>query len=352
MSRRGNGEGNIIKHPARELYMARYTVELPDGTKKRRAVYAKTREDVAYKLAIALGDRARGVVYGDDNLKLGSYLNAWLADSVRDTVKQNTYERSEQLTRLHIKPALGNVKLRNLTPAHVRALCRQKLNAGLSGRTVQYVHVTLHKALKQAVLDGLIPRNVAAAVKTPKPTGKEIRVLRPEEVRRFLDAASGDRFYPLFLLGITTGMREGELLGLKWQDVDLVAGKLSVRRSLVITKGDGVGFSDTKRKKSRRSIRLSRRTLDALASHRARQNEERLRLGAEWQDDDLMFPAENGSPMRLWSLTGGSFKRTLKRAGLPENITFHEATRHTAATLLLGKGVHPNSCRNCSSTPA
>jgi integrase len=268
-------------------------------------------------------------------------MDTWLADSVRDTVRENSFERYEQITRRHIKPMLGSLKLKSLTPTHLRSLYRKKLDSGLAPRTVQYIHVTLHKALKQAVLDGLIPRNVAAAVKSPKPTGKEIRVLNTDEVRAFLDAARGDRFYPLFVLAISTGMREGELLGLRWADLNLEAGKLSVRRSLTITKKNGVGFSDTKRKKSRRSIKLSRKSLDALASHRARQNEERLRLGSAWQDDDLVFPAENGSPMRPWSLTSGSFKRTLRRAGLPEDITFHEATRHTAATLLLGKGVHP-----------
>ena len=104
------------------------------------------------------------------------------------------FERYEQITRLHIEPVLGNVKLRSLTPAHLRSLYRQKLDAGLSGRTVQYVYMTLHKTLKQAVPDGPTPRNVAAAVKSPKPTGNEIRVLRPDEVRVFLDAARGDKF--------------------------------------------------------------------------------------------------------------------------------------------------------------
>jgi integrase len=157
-----------------------------------------------------------------------------------------------------------------------------------------------------------------------------------------LDAANeaGDRFYPLYVLAISTGMREGELLGLKWQDINFDTGKLSVRRSLVITKKDGTGFSDTKRKKSRRSIKLSQSALEALKHHRKRQNEDRLRLGSGWQDNDLVFPGERGQAMKPWSLTGGPFKRALRRAGLPDNITFHEATRHTCATLLLSKGAH------------
>jgi integrase len=128
------------------------------------------------------------------------------------------------------------------------------------------------------------------------------------------------------------------LLGLKWQDVDPDGGKLSVRCSLVISKKDGVGFSDPKRKKSRRSIKLSLRTLDALGSHPVRQNEERLRLGAAWQDNELLFPAGNGSPMRPWSFIRGSFKRL---SSVRDSCRTSRSTRPPATTLLLGKGVHP-----------
>jgi integrase len=231
-------------------------------------------------------------------------------------------------------------RLMKLTPTHVRGLYRSKLDIGLAPRTVQYIHTTLHKALKQATQDGLIPRNVAQAVKSPKPVAKEICVLDANEVRRFLEAARGERLEALYILAVSTGVREGECLGLKWSDVNFDTGKLSVRRSLSITK-DGPVFTDTKRKSSRRSIKLPRTALEALRIHRKRQNEERLRVGLEWTDNGLVFPGEKGQPMKPWTLYGGSFKRILKRAGLPQNVTFHEATRHTCATLLLSKGVHP-----------
>jgi len=288
----------------------------------------------------AMGDAAKGMVYHDENLELGDYLDGWLADSVQDTVRERTFERYEQICRVHVKPALGRIKLRKLTPAHLRGLYRAKLDAGLAPRTVQYIHTTMHKALKQAVLDGLVPRNVAQAVKSPKPTAKEIRVLDDGEIRRFLDAARGERLEALYVLAISTGMRRGELMGLTWRDVDLDRGKLSLRRSLSFTK-DGPKFTDTKRKSSRRSIKLSQTAVDALRSHRVRQNEERLGVGSEWQDNDLVFPDERGQPLTPRTLYRVSFKRVLKRAGLPETITFHEATRHTCATMLLGRGVHP-----------
>jgi integrase len=126
-----------------------------------------------------MADADRGLVFDADNLKVGEYLDRWLSDSVSDTVKATTFERYEQITRLHLKPALGLVKLKGITPAHVRGLYREKLEAGSSARTVRYVHTTLHKALKQAVMDGLIPRNATEAVKPPQPSREEMHPLSP-----------------------------------------------------------------------------------------------------------------------------------------------------------------------------
>lgn len=125
-------------------------------------------KEVEKKLAEARGDAAKGLIFDADNLKLGEYLDRWLPDSVADTVRQTTFEGYEQIVRVHIRPTLGNLKLASVTPVHVRGLYREKLEAGLSARSVQYVHVTLHKALKQAVADGLIPRNPTEAVKPPR----------------------------------------------------------------------------------------------------------------------------------------------------------------------------------------
>lgn len=274
MGKNANGAGGKIKKmPNRDLYRARYT----DVNGKQKSVYGKTHAEGRQKLTEAMSNKDKGLSFDAGSLTVGEYLNRWLNDSVQDTVKQNTYERYEQNTRIHLVPALGKTKLIKLSPTHVRSLYRKKLDDGFSNRTVQYIHTTLHKALKQAVLDGLIPRNVTEAVKSPKPTTKEIHPFNQDQVRQFLKAASGDRFEALYVLGVTTGMRQGELLGLQWSDIDLQAGKLSVKRSLVITKKNGVGFSNTKGKKSRRSIKLSQNALNALRSHWKGQNEERTR---------------------------------------------------------------------------
>src|SRR5918998_299670 len=203
-------------------YMARYTVQTPDGP-KRKTIYGTKYKEVEVKLNEARGDAAKGLVYDDENLTLGKYLTRWLADSVQDTVRQRTYEGYAHMVELHIAPTLGRVKLKSLSPAHVRGLYREKLDAGFSPRTVQYAHTTLNKALKQAVADGLIPRNAAASVKAPRPRSTEIMPLDREEVRVLFDAASDHRLGALYIVAVTAGLRKGELLALRWKDVDLEA---------------------------------------------------------------------------------------------------------------------------------
>jgi integrase len=187
MGKRGNGEGSITRRKD-GLYMARYTVQTATGP-KRKALYGKTRGEVSEKLTKAMANRDGGLVFDADNLKIEDYMTRWLADSVRNTVKATTYETYERLMRLHLVPALGRVKLKNLSPAHVRGLYREKLDSGLSPTSVQRVHALLHKALKQTVNDGFVVRNVTQAVKAPRQPRKEIPTLNREQARVFLEAA-------------------------------------------------------------------------------------------------------------------------------------------------------------------
>ena len=301
--RRGNGEGSITRHKKSGLYMARYVVETLTGP-KRKTIYGKEREEVAAKLADALSDRNKGLVFDADNLKVGEYLDRWLNDSLRDTVRQRTWERYEQIVRVHLKPAFGRMKLKNLTTTHARAHYREKLDTGLAPRTVNYIHTTLSKALKDAVADGLIPRNVTEGV-----------------------------------VAITAGLREGELLGLKWEDVDLESGKLSVRRTLSESSERGHIFEPPKNGKGR-NIRLAARAVKSLRDHLQRQLDEIEQTGDLYRDQGLVFPTTVGTPMNQSNLTSRSFKPLLERAGLPRTVRLHDL-RHTCATLLLCEGVHP-----------
>lgn len=338
MSRkRGNGEGSIYRRKDGR-WVGQYLVHTAKGP-KYRYIYGKTRAAVAEKLTKAMADRDGGLVFDAGNMTVGEHLERWLQDSVRGTVRPSTVERHEINIRVHIIPALGRVKLKALTPAHVRSLHREKLDAGLTPATVRKIHSTLHKALSQAVSDGLMPRN-AAAVKAPRPAPEEMRPLSEAEARAFLEVAreSGDRFEPLYVLAITTGLRRGELLGLRWDDADLERGTLRVGRGLV-REGGRYTLGETKTKRGRRLVNLTARTLNALKTHRKRQLEERVRLSGLHEDRGLIFSTRVGTPLNPENLVKRSFKPLLEKAGLPE-IRFHDL-RHTCATLLLGRGVHP-----------
>jgi integrase len=334
---RGNGTGTVYPRRNKQGKIVGHLGAYygPDG--KRRYVSAKKKGECERKLRQAMTDADRGLIFDRLDLKLGEYLDRWLSDSVKDTVRQRTWERYEQIVRVHIKPTLGKAKLRALTPNHLRALYREKLDAGLTPRTVNYIHVTLHKALKDAVSDGLILKNVAAAVKSPRPEKPEIHPLTREQALTLLDAASGDRFEALYVVAVHCGLREGELLGLEWGDLDLDAGTLQVRRTLSETR-TGHKFEKPKNGKGR-SVKLSQRAVEALKRQRARQNEERLAAGSLWQDHDLVFPTGIGTTMSGTNLTGRHFKPLLKRAKIPA-IRLHDL-RHTCATILLMAGKHP-----------
>jgi integrase len=280
---------------------------------------------------------SRKGVHDAGNITVGEYLDLWLNNSVRDTVRRRIWERYEQFVRVHLTPALGKIKLAKLTPAHVRGLYRDRLNSGLAPRTVLHIHRTFSKALKQAAADGLIPRNPAAPVKPPQPRREEIRPLNRDQVRALFEAASGDRLEALYVLAVTAGLRRGELQGLKWDDLDLDAGMLQVRRTLSEPKGRYI-FEAPKSGKGR-SIRLTRKATAALKEHRKHQLEERMEKAGLWREQGLVFPSAVGTPLSGGNLNR-TFKATLKRVGLPKSTRFHDL-RHTCATLLLKQGVNP-----------
>ncbi len=341
--KRGNGEGSISRRKTGG-WMAQYAVYTAES-RKRKTIYGKTRAEVAKKLSKALSDREGGLIFDAGNLTVGQYMTRWLSDSVKGVVKETTHANYSYITRVHIFPALGRVKLKNLTPAHVRHFYGEKAhNTNLSAATVKKMHVVLRKALSQAVSDELIQRNAADSVKPPRASapGEEIRPLNSEEYSAFLEASRGERLEALYVLAAHCGLREGELLALRWEDVDLDAAKpaLLVRRT--ITRGEGgrgyVMGKSTKSGKGRR-VRLTRRAVMALKDHRKRQLEERMRLAGLWQDQDLVFPNEIGSLLNPSNLRNRSFKRVKARSGVREDLRFHDL-RHTCATLLLREGVN------------
>jgi integrase len=340
-TKKGNGEGSIYKHKRNGKkvgYRGAYTVYTVAGP-KRRYVNGKTREEVRQKLTKGMADRDGGLVFDAGSLSVEEYLERWLKDSVKGTVRQSTYEVYEHMIRPHIVPGLGRVKLKTLSPAHVRGFYREKLDSRLSPATVHKMHVVLHKALDQAVSDGLIPRNAAKGVKVPQTRKKEIHPLTPEQVKALLEAARGDRLEALYLLAISTGLRQGELLALKWEDVELEDAVLRVRRTLTRTRGR-VALGPPKTNNSRRSVGLTADAVQALRAHLSRQLQAMERMGSLYRPGGLVFANESGGIINRSNLRNRSFARLLKRADLPPDTRFHDL-RHTCATLLLSRNVNP-----------
>ncbi len=345
MSKRGNGEGSIYEHKRggkKVGYRGSYTVYTVAGP-KRRYVSGKTREEVRRELAKKMADRDGGLIVDDKNMTLGEYLDRWLSDCVRGTVRDSTFSRDSYLVANHVKPSLGRIKLRNLSALHLQGLYRERQDcetAKLSASTVQKIHHVLHKALSQAVKWDLLPRNPADAVKAPVPLPKEMHPLSATEAHSLLEASEEDRLGAFYVLALHTGMRSGELLGLKWPDVDLEGRALRVRRTLTRTEnGKKLALGEPKTKKSRRTVRLTPRAVGALRSHRAQQAQEKLKFGSLYEDQDLVFAGEAGNLINPSNLRQRSFAPLLERAGLPR-ITFHDL-RHTCASLLFQRNVHP-----------
>src|SRR5215216_7134736 len=340
--KRGNNEGSIYRRK-NGTWAAQYTVWTVEG-RKRRSVSGKTRAEVSRKLTEAMANRDSGLVYDAGHLTVGDYLDRWLMDSVKGTVKETTYANYAYITRVHVTPAFGCVKLKSLTSAQVRSFYGEKARSSLAAATVKKMHVVLRKALAQAVSDGLIPRNAVDGVKPPRISapGEEIKPLDSEECALFLEASRGERLGALYVLAVHCGLREGELLALRWEDADLEAVKpaLLVRRTL--TRGEnGRGYvigASTKSGKGRR-VRLTRRAAAALREHKKRQLEERIRLAGLWQDQNLIFPNETGRPFNPSNLCNRSFKRIKARANVRKDLRFHDL-RHTCATLLLSESVN------------
>jgi integrase len=338
--RRGNGEGSITQRKSDRRWVARFSVATPTGPKRRRTVsiYGRTRKEVATKLAAAIAQRDCGGIVFDEGTTFGDYLDQWLLSSVKGSVKPITYESYERYVRVHIKPALGHVKLTKLTAAHLQGLYAAKLTYSLAPGTVRYMHAVIHRSLRQAHRWQLVPQNVAALTDPPKPRPEEIRPLDAAQTKRLLETARGNELEALFVIAVTAGLRRGELLGLRWSDIDLDAATMHVSRTLSRAKS-GPRFTTPKNGKGR-NVKLGVRAVEALKRHRATQSAARLKAGSAWQDNDLVFATSTGAPLSPDVVDRGHFKPLLSRAGLPITTRLHDL-RHTCATLLLAQGMHP-----------
>jgi integrase len=338
--RRGNGEGSIaereLRNAAGEVVGTRWEARLTLPNGKRRSFYGKTREEARKRLAAAIRDRDLGLPVVAEKQTVAAFLASWL-EIVKPTIGAETYRRYEQQVRIHLAPALGRHRLARLSAQHVQTFYAAKLTEGKAPGTVHHMHMLLTSALAMAVKLGSVQRNVAELVTPPQPAQKEMHPLDAAQVRLFLDTVRSGRLEALYVLLVTTGVRIGEALALRWQDFDADAALLHIRHTLHHVKGGTWRLTAPKTKTSRRKIELPASTVDALRAHRARQLAERLQVGELWEDHGFIFADEIGRPLRASHLHERSFLLPLKRAGLPR-IRIHDL-RHTAATLLLTNGV-------------
>jgi integrase len=330
--KRGQGEGGIYRRNDGR-WEAKFRL---DGS--RRSVYARTRKEVVERMRDALDAHEEGLRVTSPKDTVATFFAEWLA-AMQPTLRARTFDRYEQYVRIHILPELGRIQLQRISPKHLQAAYKARLDAGLSPRSVAHMHALLHRGFEDAYAWGLLRRNPADISRPPKAPVKEMQALTPQEAARFLKAAGGDRLEALYVLAITTGMRQGEILALRWRDVDLEAGALSVTGTLHRTKERGLVVSSPKTKGSRRHVSLTPALVSALRNHHRAQASERLAAGPKWDRRGFVFTTEVGGPIEASNLIRRSFKPLLKKAKLAP-IRFHDL-RHTAASLMLAQGVHP-----------
>jgi integrase len=337
MARKRNaGEGSIFQR-ADGRWCAQLDLGWQGGRRARKYIYGATAGEVQDVLLKARGDHVAGLPVAVERQTVGQFLADWLESSVKPSVRAATYVSYEHTVRNHLSPELGRLPLRKLGPQHIRAMLNRKLAQGeLSARSVAYLRVVLRAALNQACKWSLVARNAAELAEPPKCERFRIEPLSPEQARALLDATKGARLEALYVVALACGLRMGEVLGLRWQDVDLDRAQLTVAGTLQRQKGRGLVLVETKTARSRRMISLPAPLIAGLKTHRIHQLEERLAAGPRWCDSGLVFVSGVGTPLEPRNLFR-AFKATLVRAGLPE-IRFHDL-RHSAASLMLAQGV-------------
>ncbi|HUZ86151.1 MAG TPA: tyrosine-type recombinase/integrase [Candidatus Baltobacterales bacterium] len=332
MPKRGHGEGSITKR-ADGRWMAR----ILQLNGKRKYFYGTTRAEVQTKLGEAVRARQQGKALPTARLTVEEFFSDWLK-AVEPQVRYRSFLYYKRNITMHANPEIGRISLQRLTPLHLQQLYAKKLSAGLSSTSVHHLAAVIHRALADAERWGLVGRNVAGLAKSPRIRRTEMKTLDAQQVRQLLDTARDERNYALYVLAVTTGMRQGEILALRWKDVDLEGGSIRVTGSLQ-PGPDGLRIVEPKTKSSRRQITLTPMCIDALRAHRKDQITHRMKLGDLWHDHDLVFCTSFGNPIWANEFTNRTFRGLLEKAGLPR-IRFHDL-RHTAATLMLSQGVHP-----------
>jgi len=357
MSRRGNGEGSIFARKDGR-WVATVDFGYRNGKRDRKSIYGATRKEVADQLKRVLRAQQLGMPAESGRLTVEEWLTRWLEAQKPPAKKFKTYTAYENHTRIHLIPAFGTRPLAKLEPQEVREFMQSKAQAGLSPKSIRHFRNTLRAALNVAMRDGLIARNVAALVNPPRLEKRLPHVFSETEAAQFLALAKGHRLEAIFTVALALGLREGEILGLRWDDIDLDAGNLQVTQALQRVKRPGakkggLELISPKTDGSRRQIELPEVAISSLRAHRQRQQEERRIAGSRWRESGMVFTTSIGTMLDQRNMLRDAFYPIMntpdpndtnpdpeKRRKLLPRLRFHDL-RHSAATLLLAQGVHP-----------
>lgn len=336
--RRGHGEGSIYQRQDGR-WVGEVDLGWVDGKRKRKAVYGRTRAEVARRIRDVQAAVDRGLPVPDDRLTVGVFLDWWAKNALDGTVSVGTQDTYERLIRLYVKPTLGHIRLTRLRPADVSAMQRAMSERGLSASTINGARKVLGRALRRATQEELVARNVASVVDGPPVARTEGRSLTLKDAKILLGAAADDRLEAAYVLLLALGLRRGEVLGLRWDDLDLDGdpARIEICQQLQRHAQTGLHLTELKTAKSRRTLDLPAPVIGVLRAHKARQSSERLRLGEAWGEDrGLVFTTPIGTP-----LDPDNFRRQItrltERAGLGKWTS--RELRHSAGSLLFAMGV-------------
>lgn len=322
---------NVYKDSRGYVHFAR----MVDGVRFRAS--AKTEREARKRVDEKIAAYRSGEVVTKPSQTVAAFLTTWLRDVVQPTTEARTHQGYADIVRLHLAPELGALKLEKLAPAHIQKLYADRLKV-LSPRTIQHIHACLHTALETARDWGLLRDNPADRVKAPKVPRRQGKSFDPEQARAFLAVLPGTPLEAYFVTALLTGLRTGELLALRWRDVDFKSSALHVQRAYTRVRGKGLVAKGTKTDTGR-MVQLSVHALAALKRQQTRCKTLRIKAGPLWQDNDLVFPNRSGGPMHEGNIRRHHFLPLLEKAGLPVMRPYD--LRHSFASLLLSSGAPP-----------
>lgn len=330
--RRGNKEGTIYMHKASKKWCAQISL---DGY--RMTKYFDTQKECREWIKEINRQIDYGMTWEAATMRVSEYLFEWVK-IMEHSLSPKTWVRYEQVVRDHFIPRLGKIKLQELRPDQIQLLYSLKIKEGYSTRSVRMMRDILRNALNQAIRWGLITRNPVLSTKPPKRQKREMKYLTKRQVKKLLAVVDGTRHAALYHIAVTTGLRKGELLGLKWSGINWENRQLQVRRQLQRVHKQGLLFSQPKTVGSNRVVALGHVVIEKLKKHQELQNDQKKVAGKKWQENDLLFPTTIGTPYEPRNLVR-HFEELLQKNRIPR-VRFHDL-RHTAATLMLQKGIHP-----------